>query len=142
MSEVKRKAKTNIDDVPWTFVVKRFGQLKGRDRSIVDLYYGLDDTDRYTFQEIGRMLNLTRERVRQKIAAIHEDTCRAFDVATERNNADLIAEIKPFLEKLDAEWAETIARATASGFDPSQLPDAMRHMQLRELLAKIKDDPK
>lgn len=40
-------------------------QLRPRDAKIVRLYFGLDDHREHTLQEIGDILGLTRERVRQ-----------------------------------------------------------------------------
>ena len=42
------------------------GQLDGREREVLELRYGLDrDGDPRTLQEVGEMLGLTRERIRQ-----------------------------------------------------------------------------
>lgn len=40
-------------------------QLGERERQVLELHYGLNGTRCYTLEEIGRKLNLTRERVRQ-----------------------------------------------------------------------------
>ena len=39
--------------------------LKGREAKILRLYFGLDDQDAMTLEEIGTLLGITRERVRQ-----------------------------------------------------------------------------
>ncbi len=41
------------------------GQLKDRERKILRLYFGLDDPEPKTLEEIGALLGITRERVRQ-----------------------------------------------------------------------------
>jgi RNA polymerase primary sigma factor len=41
------------------------GHLKERESKILKLYFGLEDTDPMTLEEIGAMLGITRERVRQ-----------------------------------------------------------------------------
>jgi RNA polymerase primary sigma factor len=42
------------------------GELDGREREVLELRYGLDrDGDPRTLQEVGAMLGLTRERIRQ-----------------------------------------------------------------------------
>ena len=42
------------------------GELDGREREVLELRYGLDrDGDPRTLQEVGEMLGLTRERIRQ-----------------------------------------------------------------------------
>ncbi len=53
--------------------------LSDRDRSVIVLRYGLDDTEPKTLEEIGRRLGMTRERVRQieleslrHLARLHE----------------------------------------------------------------------
>ena len=39
--------------------------LKEREAKILRLYYGLDDQEPMTLEEIGQILGITRERVRQ-----------------------------------------------------------------------------
>ncbi len=39
--------------------------LKEREAKILRLYFGLDDQDPMTLEEIGALLGITRERVRQ-----------------------------------------------------------------------------
>ena len=39
--------------------------LKEREAKILRLYFGLDDQEPMTLEEIGEILNITRERVRQ-----------------------------------------------------------------------------
>ena len=40
-------------------------ELPPREKQIVQLRYGLDNTEEHSLQEIGSILNLSRERVRQ-----------------------------------------------------------------------------
>jgi RNA polymerase primary sigma factor len=44
---------------------RALAELPERERSVVELRYGLDGNDPKTLEEIGRALGLTRERVRQ-----------------------------------------------------------------------------
>ena len=45
--------------------------LTERERQILYLYYGLDDGEERTLEEIGSLLGVTRERVRQvQLAAL------------------------------------------------------------------------
>jgi len=46
-------------------IVKVLKTLSPREAEILRLYFGLDDEERMTLEEIGRRFNLTRERVRQ-----------------------------------------------------------------------------
>ena len=39
--------------------------LSGRERQIIELHYGLNGERARTCEEIGRLLNLSRERIRQ-----------------------------------------------------------------------------
>ena len=39
--------------------------LTERERKILDLYYGLDDGEEMTLEQIGELLGVTRERIRQ-----------------------------------------------------------------------------
>ena len=39
--------------------------LKGREKKIIKMRFGLDDGNQKTLEEIGRILGITRERVRQ-----------------------------------------------------------------------------
>ena len=41
------------------------GLLKERESRIIRLYFGLDSNEALTLEEIGDMMNLTRERIRQ-----------------------------------------------------------------------------
>jgi RNA polymerase primary sigma factor len=41
------------------------GSLKERESKILRLYFGIDDTEPMTLEEIGSQLGITRERVRQ-----------------------------------------------------------------------------
>jgi RNA polymerase primary sigma factor len=44
---------------------KALGKLQERERTVIEMRYGLDDDTPSTLDEIGRRLDLTRERVRQ-----------------------------------------------------------------------------
>jgi RNA polymerase primary sigma factor len=46
-------------------IEEALGTLKEREAKILRLYFGLDDQDPMTLEEIGEMLGITRERVRQ-----------------------------------------------------------------------------
>jgi RNA polymerase primary sigma factor len=46
-------------------LARTLASLEPRERSIILLYFGIDQDTSYTLEEIGRRLNLTRERVRQ-----------------------------------------------------------------------------
>ncbi len=46
-------------------LAEALGALSDRERRVIVLRYGLDDSDPKTLEEIGRRLGLTRERVRQ-----------------------------------------------------------------------------
>ena len=39
--------------------------LKDRERAVVKMRYGLDDSDRYTLEEIGNLYGVTKECIRQ-----------------------------------------------------------------------------
>jgi RNA polymerase primary sigma factor len=41
------------------------GTLPPRDAKVLRLYFGLDDGQSRTLEEIGRMMGVTRERIRQ-----------------------------------------------------------------------------
>lgn len=41
------------------------GQLDARERKVISLYFGLKDNEHYTMAEIGEMMDIKRERVRQ-----------------------------------------------------------------------------
>ena len=41
------------------------GDLKEREAKVLRLYYGLDSDQEMTLEEIGRIMGLTRERIRQ-----------------------------------------------------------------------------
>ena len=46
-------------------LTRALGGLKDIERKIITLYYGLDDNQSYTLQEIGALMGFTRERARQ-----------------------------------------------------------------------------
>lgn len=52
--------KINIEDIN-----KKIKELTIREQEVLTLRYGLKGEDKYTLEEIGKNLNLTRERVRQ-----------------------------------------------------------------------------
>jgi RNA polymerase primary sigma factor len=50
-------------------VAESLASLKGREATILRLYFGFDDADPMTLEQIGRLFGVTRERVRQIKAA-------------------------------------------------------------------------
>lgn len=55
-----------MDDWEMKKIVKNLlGCLTDRERKIIEYYYGIGDHDEMTLEDIGRALNLTKERVRQ-----------------------------------------------------------------------------
>jgi RNA polymerase primary sigma factor len=58
--------------------------LTERERKILYLYYGLDDGEERTLEEIGSLLGVTRERIRQ----IRN---RAFEKLRESNDGDALS---------------------------------------------------
>ena len=44
---------------------RRWRRLAPRDAKVLRLYFGLDDGKTHTLEEIGRMMGVTRERIRQ-----------------------------------------------------------------------------
>jgi RNA polymerase primary sigma factor len=53
-------AKSRTDDLE-----QALGALAPRDAKVLRLYFGLDDGNSHTLEEIGRMMGVTRERIRQ-----------------------------------------------------------------------------
>jgi DNA-binding CsgD family transcriptional regulator len=53
------------------FVAAIYKTLKDRDREIIELRYGIGDSDALTLQEIGDLHGITRERVRQILQRAH-----------------------------------------------------------------------
>ena len=53
------------DAVRQDFVRKALTRLKGREATVLKLYFGFDDNEPLTLEEIGAQLGVTRERVRQ-----------------------------------------------------------------------------
>ncbi|NJK64124.1 MAG: sigma-70 family RNA polymerase sigma factor [Synechococcaceae cyanobacterium SM2_3_1] len=47
------------------YLYKLLDQLKPREQVVIILHYGLEDHEKHSLAEIGRILNLSRERVRQ-----------------------------------------------------------------------------
>jgi len=58
-------AHLNSDDGLRDCLDKAMAHLNDREKSIIKLYFGLDDGVQYTLEEIGARMDLTRERVRQ-----------------------------------------------------------------------------
>ena len=54
-----------LDDSLRKEIERSLGTLSGREADIVRLYYGLNGEPPYSLEEIGKLFNLTRERVRQ-----------------------------------------------------------------------------
>ena len=46
-------------------VERALNSLSARDAKVLRLYFGLDDGNSRTLEEIGRMMGVTRERIRQ-----------------------------------------------------------------------------
>ncbi|MDR2905309.1 MAG: RNA polymerase sigma factor RpoD [Helicobacteraceae bacterium] len=46
-------------------IMKLLDQLNDRERHVISMRFGLDDESDYTLEEIAKILNITRERVRQ-----------------------------------------------------------------------------
>ncbi|MFB6240087.1 MAG: sigma-70 family RNA polymerase sigma factor, partial [Gemmatimonadota bacterium] len=46
-------------------VVRALSSIRSRDARVIRLYYGLQGSDEHTLEEIGEILGVTRERVRQ-----------------------------------------------------------------------------
>ncbi len=62
---IKRELITQID--------KAESNLTEREKTVLNLRYGLEDNPTYKLEEIGKMFNLTRERIRQiEESAIHK----------------------------------------------------------------------
>jgi RNA polymerase primary sigma factor len=53
------------DSVRQEFVRTALTRLKGREATVLKLYFGFDDNEPLTLEEIGTLLGVTRERVRQ-----------------------------------------------------------------------------
>ena len=48
------------------YLIERItSQISDRERDIVYRYYGINQNERYTLEDIGKVYGLTRERVRQ-----------------------------------------------------------------------------
>jgi RNA polymerase primary sigma factor len=46
-------------------IFKALSELPDRERTVLELRYGLNDGQRRTLEEVGRSLGITRERARQ-----------------------------------------------------------------------------
>ncbi len=56
---------TTLDNNRTEELYSALNQLPPRDARVIRLYFGLDDDEPRTLEQIGRMLGVTRERVRQ-----------------------------------------------------------------------------
>jgi RNA polymerase sigma factor (sigma-70 family) len=88
-------------------VADALDRLPGRERTIVRLRFGLDGNEGLTLEEIGAVVNLSRERVRQvlndALRRIQEDRGRG--VATERRESQM-ASRSVGTDSLDDVWGE------------------------------------
>jgi RNA polymerase primary sigma factor len=63
--EEKQPDRVVLKKIDQDFVRRALTELNGRERSIVEAYYGLNDTEPRTLKDIGEQFGITRERVRQ-----------------------------------------------------------------------------
>jgi len=63
--EEKQPDRIVLQKVDQDFVRRSLSDLNGRERTIVEMYYGLQDEEPKTLKEIGEIFGITRERVRQ-----------------------------------------------------------------------------
>lgn len=86
-----------IDQVNSSIVSKKVNEildeLTPRQKKIVQLRFGVDGSGEHTYEEIGSMFNITKERVRQ-IEAKAIRTLKIFDYKNERKLSNLIGEIE------------------------------------------------
>jgi RNA polymerase primary sigma factor len=54
-----------LDDDLNSSIDRMLGDLKGREAKVLKLYYGLGTDKEMTLEEIGQIMGLTRERIRQ-----------------------------------------------------------------------------
>lgn len=64
-SESSRPDSTTVDELMRQDLNRMLSQLTPRERDIMHLRYGLEDGRQRTLEEVGRLFNITRERVRQ-----------------------------------------------------------------------------
>jgi len=63
--EIPHPDKELMDDSLKRDIESALSTLSEREAQVIKLYFGLDNEHAATLEEIGEMLNLTRERVRQ-----------------------------------------------------------------------------
>ncbi len=63
--EEKRPDRIVLQKIDQDFVRRSLSDLTQRERTIIELYYGLQDEEPRTLKEIGEVFGITRERVRQ-----------------------------------------------------------------------------
>ncbi len=69
--ETKRPDCVVLQKVDQDIIFRSLSELSGRERTIIEMYYGLKNEEPKTLKEIGQVFGITRERVRQiKEAAI------------------------------------------------------------------------
>ena len=64
-NEATRPDATTADELMRQDLSRMLSQLTPRERDIMHLRYGLEDGRQRTLEEVGRLFNITRERVRQ-----------------------------------------------------------------------------
>jgi len=64
-SESSRPDSTTVEELMRQDLNRMLSQLTPRERDIMHLRYGLEDGRQRTLEEVGRLFNITRERVRQ-----------------------------------------------------------------------------
>jgi len=64
-NESSRPDSTTVDELMRQDLNRMLSQLTPRERDIMHLRYGLEDGRQRTLEEVGRLFNITRERVRQ-----------------------------------------------------------------------------
>jgi RNA polymerase primary sigma factor len=63
--EEKRPDRIVLQKMDQDLASRALSELNGRERHIIELYYGLHDEEPKTLKEIGELFGITRERVRQ-----------------------------------------------------------------------------
>jgi RNA polymerase primary sigma factor len=64
-NESARPDSTTVEELMRQDLNRMLSQLTPRERDIMHLRYGLEDGRQRTLEEVGRLFNITRERVRQ-----------------------------------------------------------------------------